>query len=66
MEEKRTFDTPIRAPWNPVIHHCLKAIDEHNRLYLRHRDPWHLQKAAFLRDYVEELKTYIHHKEGQP
>jgi hypothetical protein len=32
-------------------------------LYLRHRDPWHLQKAAMLREYVHELKAYIHKQE---
>jgi len=65
MEERRTFNTPIREPWNPIIHYCLKAIDEHMSLYLRHGDPWHLQKAAFLRNYMKELKTYIHRKEGK-
>jgi hypothetical protein len=63
MEEKRTFNTPIRAPWNPVIHNLLKAIDKHMSLYLQHHDPWHLQKAADLRQYVHELKTYIHRME---
>lgn len=63
MDERRTFNTPVRAPWNPVIHNLLKAIDNHMALYLRHRDPWHLQKAAMLREYVHELKTYIHKQE---
>jgi len=61
--ERRTFNTPIRAPWNPVIHQLLKAVDEHMRLYFLHRDPWHLEKAAMIRNYLHELKTYIHHKE---
>jgi len=34
-------------------------------LYLQHHDPWHLEKAAILRNYVRELKAYIHKKEGK-
>lgn len=65
MDERRTFNTPIREPWNPVIHNLLRAIDNHMGLYLQHRDPWHLEKAATLRNYVRELKAYIHKKEGK-
>ena len=61
--ERRTFNTPVRAPWNPVIHQLLKAVDEHMHLYFLRRDPWHLEKAAMLRKYLHELKTYIHHQE---
>jgi hypothetical protein len=43
----------------------LKAVDEHMRLYFLHRDPWHLEKAAQLRQYLHELKTYIHHCESE-
>jgi hypothetical protein len=63
MEERRTFDTPIRSRWNAPIHNCLKAIDAHTELYFLHRDPWHLEKAAMLRSYLHELKTYIHLQE---
>jgi len=62
-ERKRTFNTPTRAPWNPVIHQLLKAVDEHMHLYFLHRDPWHLEKASMLRAYLHELKTYIHKQE---
>lgn len=65
MDERRTFNTPIREPWNPVIHNLLRAIDNHMSLYLQYRDPWHLEKAAILRNYVRELKAYIHKKEGK-
>jgi hypothetical protein len=58
--ERRTWDTPIRQPWNAPIHHCLRAIDNHTALCLHTRLPWHLEKAAALRAYVHELKTYIH------
>jgi hypothetical protein len=63
MDERRTFDTPVRSRWNAPIHNCLKAIDNHMELYFLHRDPWHLEKAAALRAYLHELKTYIHHQE---
>ena len=59
MTERRTFNTPTREPWNPIIHHLLKAIDNHTALYLRHHNPWHLKKAAMLREYVHEIKAYI-------
>jgi hypothetical protein len=38
MTERRTFNTPIREPWNPIIYSLLKAIDNHMALYLHHRD----------------------------
>jgi hypothetical protein len=65
MDERRTFNTPIREPWNAPIHNILKAIDNHMALYLKYRDPWHLQQAAILRNYLRELKAYIHKKEGK-
>jgi hypothetical protein len=55
----REWDTPLREPWNPVIHRLLKAIDHHNQLYFDEKDPWHLEKAEELRKYVEELKSWI-------
>ena len=59
MTERRTFNTPTREPWNPIIYSLLKAIDNHMALYLSHRDLWHLRKAAMLREYVYEIKAYI-------
>lgn len=63
MDDRRTFNTPIREPWNASIHQILRAIDNHTALYLYTRLPWHLEKAAALRAYVHELKTYIHAEE---
>jgi hypothetical protein len=63
MDERRTFNTPIREPWNAPIHNCLKAIDAHMALYFATRDKWHLDKAAMLRTYLYELKTWIHAEE---
>jgi len=63
--ERRTWDTPLRKPWNPVIKACLNAIDEHIRLYVETRDIWHLRQAEYLRDYVVRLKDWIHGQEGK-
>lgn len=63
MDGKRTFNTPIREPWNAPIHHLLKAIDNHMALYFTSRDAWHLEKAAMLRAYLHELKSWIYEKE---
>ena len=60
----REWNTPVREPWNPVIHQLLKAIDNHTQQYLRSGDVWHLHKAQALRVYVSELKTWIHSEEG--
>jgi hypothetical protein len=34
-------------------------------LYFANGDRWHLEKAAMLRAYVHELKTYIHAQEAK-
>ena len=59
MTDKRTWNNPTREPWNPVIHQLLRAIDHHNRLYFDEKDPWHLEKAEELREYLKELKHWI-------
>ena len=56
---KREWNTPVREPWNPIIHNLLKAIDEHNKMYFRTHDCWHLEKAYELRKYVKEIKDWI-------
>jgi hypothetical protein len=61
----REWDTPVRGPWNPLIHQCLKGVDEHTRQYLASGNKWHLEKAEFLRRYVLELKMWIHKVEGR-
>lgn len=61
--ENRTFDTPQREKWNKVIHHCIKAIDNHNNMYFQTGNPWHLEKAKMFRQYVVELKEMIKRKE---
>ena len=61
--ERRTFNTVVREPWNPVIHNLLKAIDCHMALFVRSGDQFHARKAQLLREYVSELKTWIHAEE---
>ena len=61
----REFNTPHREHWNAPIHNILKAIDNHTRLYLESGNEWHLQKAQELREYVAELKTWIHKTEKE-
>lgn len=59
----REWNTPVREPWNPIIHQLLRAVDQHNRELLATGDPWHAVKAAELRQYVVELKDWIHQRE---
>jgi hypothetical protein len=59
----REFNTPHREKWNAPIHQILKAIDNHTHEYFKTQDPWHLQKAQELREYVSELKTWIQKEE---
>jgi hypothetical protein len=61
----REWNTPIREPWNAPIHNTLKAIDNHTQEYFKSGDIWHLQKADQLRQYLHELKTWIHRQEGR-
>lgn len=60
----RTFNTPHREHWNAPIHNILKAIDNHNQEYFKGGNIWHLKKAEILREYVSELKTWIHQQES--
>ncbi len=64
QSERRTWNTPLRKPWNPVIKACLNAIDEHMRLYITTGDRYHLGQAQTLREYIRDLKTWIHKEEG--
>jgi len=61
----REWNTPNREPWNAPIHNILKAIDNHTHEYFRSGDEWHLNKAQELRQYVAELKEWIHKTEGR-
>lgn len=59
----REWNTPVREAWNAPIHQILKAIDEHTKLYFQTQDQWHFDKAKLLREYLHELKTWIHKQE---
>ncbi len=64
MTERRTFNTPLREPLNPIIYQSLRAIDWHNAQYFESTNPWHLEKAAIIRQYVTELKAWIYEQES--
>jgi hypothetical protein len=61
----REFNTPHREKWNAPIHQILKAIDNHTHEYFKTHDPWHLEKAQELREYIKQLKDYILKNEGK-
>ena len=65
LMSSRTYNTPHREPWNAPIHNILKAIDSHTQEYFKSGDVWHLEKANMLRQYLNELKTWIHKQEGR-
>jgi hypothetical protein len=56
----RDFNTPHRCDWNAKIHNILKTIDLHTELYLKTDNPFHEEQAKILRQYVSDLKTWIH------
>jgi len=59
----REWSTSHRENWNSPIHNILKAIDNHTQEYFKSGDTWHIEKASMLRQYVSELKTWIHKTE---
>jgi len=63
LSERRSFNTEIRAPWNPVIHNLLKAIEYHVHYDLEKDSEYHRQQAAVLRKYVANLKDWIEKEE---
>jgi hypothetical protein len=61
--DKRSWNTPLREPWNPVIKQCLNAIDYHTALQFKTGEEWHARQAQILRDYVGSLKQWIRNQE---
>lgn len=60
----REWNTPIRECWNKPIHQILKAIDNHTSLHLDTGNYWHEEQANILRQYLRDLKDFIHKEEG--
>jgi hypothetical protein len=60
---RREWNTNERCDWNAPIHQILKAIDNHNKLWISTGNSWHRDQAAILRTYVSGLKRWIHSKE---
>ena len=63
MTERRTFNTPLREPWNPIVYQCLRAVDCHNEQYFLTGNAWHLEQSELLRHYVRSLKDWIREEE---
>ena len=63
MTERRTFNTPLREPWNPIVYQCLRAVDCHNSQYFLTGNVWHLEQSELLRQYVRSLKDWIREEE---
>jgi hypothetical protein len=63
MTERRTFNTPLREPWNPIVYQCLRAVDCHNAQYFLTGNVWHLEQSELLRHYVRSLKDWIREEE---
>jgi len=61
----REWNTPKRECWNAPIHQILKAVDNHTRIHLETGNIWHQQQANILRQYLIELKIWIHNEEGR-
>jgi hypothetical protein len=61
----REWNTPKRERWNAPIHQILKAIDNHTRLHLETGNFWHEHQANILRQYLTDLKVFIHKEEEQ-
>jgi hypothetical protein len=59
----REWNTPVREPWNVLIHQALQGVDRHNRELLRTGDSRHAVMAHQLRQYVQDLKHWIHQQE---
>lgn len=62
---RRSYNTEVRQPWNPLIKACLDAVDRHISLYLRTGEIKHLKQAQTLREYVSGLKEWIKTEENQ-
>jgi hypothetical protein len=63
VNERRTWNNPTREPWNPIIKACLTGVDQHTSLLLETGQQYHAEQAALLRQYVHNLKTWIHETE---
>lgn len=62
--ERRTWNSPVREPWNPYIHQSLMAVDRHVTLYCQTGDQRHLEMAQLIRQHTDCLKMWIHETEA--
>lgn len=60
---RREWNTVVREPWNPKIHNILQTIDLHSKMLLDTQDTFHQKQSDLLRQYVYNLKEWIHQNE---
>lgn len=58
------WNTPHREKWTAPIQQILKAIDNHTSLYIETGDVWHEEQAQILRQYIKDVKVWIHKEEN--
>jgi hypothetical protein len=63
---QRTYEPANRKPWQEPIKWIIKAIDQHDALFLSTGNHWHREKAETLRAYILELKRWVCYNEQTP
>ena len=61
-KSKRTFTTEVRKDWQDMIAQTLKAIDRHAKYK---EDDFHTRSYYILKQYLVDLKNWIHEKEEE-
>ena len=59
---KRTFTTEVRKDWQDMIAQTLKAIDRDAK---NKEDEFHTRSYYVLKQYLVDLKNWIHEKEEE-
>ncbi len=59
-KSKRTFTTEVRKDWQDMIAQTLKAIDRHAK---HKEDDFHARSYFILKQYLVDLKSWIHSEE---
>lgn len=64
---ERTFSTEIRMPYQDAVGLILHMIDYHySQMILYPEDRiFHEKQAIRLKNWLEDMKTWIHYKEGE-
>jgi hypothetical protein len=60
-KSKRTYTTDVRKDWQDMVAETLRAIDRHSKIYLQEdKDDFHMQSYYILKQYLVNLKSWIH------